>query len=156
MSSGDMPIVVAKRLGYALKRAQHALRLNMDRALQPIGLTTPQYSAMCGLEAEPGMSNARLARATFVTAQTMQAILATLHRNGLIERETDADNARILRGNLSRKGREALERAHRAVAIVEDRMTASVGEDNIEPLAALLSRCADDLTEALIATPSGP
>lgn len=155
MSTGDMPISVAKRLGYALKRAQHALRISMDRALQPVGLTTPQYSVMCALEAEPGMSNARLARAAFVTAQTMQAVLANLEREEIVKREADPANARILRASLTAKGRQVLGHAHRAVAIVEDRMVASVGEEAIEPLAETLHRCAEHLTAGLAADQKG-
>lgn len=149
MSMGDMPVPVAKRLGYALKRAQHALRMSMDHVLRPAGLTMPQYAVMCALEAEPGMSNARLARAAFVTAQTMQAVLANLERAGIVEREADPANARILRGSLTAKGRQVLDRAHEAVAVVEDRMIASVGKGAVGPLAASLDRCADGLTVAL-------
>ena len=155
MSTGDMPISVAKRLGYALKRAQHGLRISMDRALQPAGLTTPQYSVMCALEAEPGMSNARLARAAFVTAQTMQAVLANLEREGIVKRGADPANARILRASLTAKGGQVLGRAHRAVAVVEDRMVASVGEEAIGPLAETLHRCAEHLTAGLAADQKG-
>lgn len=149
MSTGDMPISVAKRLGYALKRAQHALRMNMDQALQPIGLTMPQYSVMCALEAEPGMSNARLARAAFVTAQTMQGVLANLERDDIVDRQADPGNARILRGTLTVKGRQVLGRAHQAVAIVEDRMMRAVGREGVGPLAEALHQCADEMTVAL-------
>ena len=149
MSTGDMPISVAKRLGYALKRAQHALRMNMDQALDPVALTMPQYAVMCALEAEPGMSNARLARAAFVTAQTMQAILANLEREKIVRRDPDQGNARILCAKLTAKGRQILARAHLAVAVVEDRMVASIGEEAVEPLAETLYRCADDLAAEL-------
>lgn len=149
MSTGDMPISVAKRLGYALKRAQHALRMNMDQALQPVGLTMPQYTVMCALEAEPGMSNARLARAAFVTAQTMQAILANLERQEIVKRDADPGNARILCAGLTEKGRQMLDRAHLAVVVVEDRMVASIGEEAVEPLAETLYRCAEYLTAGL-------
>ena len=44
MSSSGMPDSVARRVGYALKRAQHALRTRMDEALRPLGLTAPQYA----------------------------------------------------------------------------------------------------------------
>ena len=151
MSIGDMPIPVAKRLGYALKRAQHALRMSMDQALKPAGLTMAQYAVMCALEAEPGMSNARLARAAFVTAQTMQAVLANLERDGIVGRKADPGNARVLRGSLTAKGRQVLRRAHRAVEVVEDRMMASFGEQAVGPLAEALYKCADDLTVALSA-----
>lgn len=140
-----MPVPVAKRFGYALKRAQHALRMSMDEVLQPIGLTMAQYAVMCALEAEPGLSNARLARASFVTAQTMQGVLANLERAGVVERTPDPGNARILRGTLSNKGNSVLADAHRAVAVVEARMVASVGSRVIGEMSEALFKCAEDL-----------
>ena len=145
MSSPAMPVSVAKRLGYALKRAQHALRMNMDEVLKPVGLTMAQYVVMCALDAEPGMSNARLARASFVTAQTMQGVLSNLERAGIVERTPDPGNARVLRGILSAKGRKVLGEAHRAVAVVEARLVASVGSDMVGAMAEALYKCAEDL-----------
>jgi DNA-binding MarR family transcriptional regulator len=83
MSTIGMPDAVAKRLGYALKRAQHALRVSMDEVLRPLGLTTPQYAVLCAIEADPGISNASLARAAFVTAQTMRRELRPRSLNAL-------------------------------------------------------------------------
>ena len=74
------------RVGYELKRVQHALRQAMDEALRETGVTTPQYAAMSVLAEEPGLSNARLARRSFVTPQTMNQILARLEASGLVER----------------------------------------------------------------------
>jgi DNA-binding MarR family transcriptional regulator len=149
MSNNAMPISVAKRLGYAIKRAQHALRLNMDQALLETGLTMAQYAVLCALEAQPGLSNAHLARAAFVTAQTMQGVLANLERDGVIRRRPDPRNARVLRGALTAKGRSLLARAHIAVAVVEERLAASFGADAVGPLAEALYKCADDLASAL-------
>jgi hypothetical protein len=59
------------RVGYQLKRAEHALRLEMDGALRDMGLTTPQYAALSVLGDEPGLSGAELARRCFVTPQTI-------------------------------------------------------------------------------------
>src|SRR3712207_8022525 len=66
------------RVGYELKRAQHALRSEMDGALRGVGLTTPQYAALSVLEGEEGISGALLARRCFVTPQTMNGILVNL------------------------------------------------------------------------------
>lgn len=145
MSSNAMPASVAKRLGYALKRAQHALRVSMDEALRPLALTTPQYAVMSAVEAEPGLSNARLARAAFVTPQSMQGIVANLERDGLLERLPDPGHGRVLRSELSGTGRETLTRAHQAVRVVEERMIAVFGADAADQVAAQLSRCADEL-----------
>lgn len=145
----EMPTPVARRLGYAIKRAQHALRLCMDQALRPTGMTTAQYAVLCALEAEPGLSNARLARAAFVTAQAMQGVLANLERGGILQRTPAPDNARILRARLTAKGTRTLARAHAAVRMVEARMVASFGAAMVEPLTDALTRCAADLTASL-------
>ncbi len=143
--SSDSPTAVEKRLGYALKMAQHALRLAMDDALRPLGLTTPQYAVLCAIEAEPGISNASLARAVFVTAQTMQAVLGNLERAGHMDRRAAPDNRRLLRSELTRPGRRTLARAHEAVRVVEDRLVASLGKSNAGAFTTALLKCADDL-----------
>ena len=76
---------VGSRIGYQMKRAQHALRLGMDGALREAGLTTPQYAAMAVLEGEV-LSGAALARRCFVTPQTMNGILVNLERRGFLLR----------------------------------------------------------------------
>lgn len=146
MSSPAMPISVAKRLGYALKRAQHALRVSMDNALRPLDLTTPQYAVLSAVEAEPGLSNARLARAAFVTAQSMQGILANLERDGLLVRHPDPDHGRVLMSQLTPIGRKRLTEAHKIVQVVENRMIAVFGVDQAQKVAAQLSQCADTLS----------
>lgn len=70
------------RIGYELKEAQHALRLRMDEALRGYGVTTPQYAAMSVLAEQPGLSNAQLARRSFLTPQTMNQILGKLGGGG--------------------------------------------------------------------------
>jgi DNA-binding MarR family transcriptional regulator len=149
MSSADMPESVAKRLGYALKRAQHALRMCMDDALRPLTLTTPQYAVLCAIEAEPGISNARLARAAFVTPQTMQSVLSNLERDELLKRLADPAHGRVLRNQLTTRGRQILARAHTAVRSVEDRMVESFGEQAAVRMAASLTKCAVDLMKQL-------
>lgn len=145
MSTAGMPEQVAKRLGYALKRAQHALRVSMDDALRPLRLTTPQYAVLSAVEAEAGLSNARLARAAFVTAQAMQGVLANLERDGFLQRRPDPHHGRVLRSELTAHGRDILAQAHLAVRVVEDKMVASFGEANAARVAVSLSKCAQDL-----------
>jgi DNA-binding MarR family transcriptional regulator len=113
--ASDQPFLPHETLGYALKRAQQAMRLHMDRQLKEIGLNAPQYSVLASLEDEPGASNARLARRAFVTPQTMQAMLVNLEQSGLIERRPDSEHGRIQRTELTEKGSSSLAQAHLAV-----------------------------------------
>lgn len=148
MSSADVPAAIAKRFGYALKRAQHALRTSMDDALRPLELTTPQYSVLCAIEAESGMSSARLARSAFVTPQTMHGLLTNLEKAALLARDADPAHGRILRTRLTDRGRRVLADAHRAVTVIEDRMVTSLGAATSSRMTAALTQCAEDLTVA--------
>lgn len=145
MSSSAMPEQVAKRFGYALKRAQHVLRISMDNALRPLELTTPQYAVLCAIEAQTGLSNARLARAAFVTPQTMHALLTNLERSGLLAREPDPAHGRLLRTRMTDRGQHVLAQAHGLVAVIEHRMMASLGAAASSRMTAALTKCADDL-----------
>ncbi len=108
-----------RSLGYALKRAQQALRGYLDTELRATGLTTPQYSVLAGLEVSGGLSNAELARRAFVTPQTMQAIIVTLERAELIKRMAHSVNGRVLTTELTLAGRSVLRAAHEIVAGAE-------------------------------------
>src|SRR5579871_5807686 len=148
MSSRGMPDPMAKRLGYCLKRAQHALRTRMDRALRPLGLTAPQYAVLSAIELDPGVSNAALARAAFVTPQSMQGIVGNLERLELLNRRADPAHGRILRGELTTRGRRVLRQAHARAGEIESVMTASLRPDETARLASQLTQCADALAPA--------
>lgn len=148
MSSTDYPASLTRRLGYALKRAQHALRLRMDEALRDISLTTAQYAVLSAIEAQAGISSAQLARAAFVTPQTMQGILANLERDDIIARHPDPLHGRVLRSELTAHGRALLLKAHDAVGRVEALMLSSLGADTVASLGQALSKCADDLSSS--------
>ena len=146
MSTTIPPGPSTSRPGYLLKRVQHALRNRMDAALRPIGLTTPQYSVLTAVRADPGISNATLAREAFVTAQTMQAIVANLERDGFILRHADPSHGRILRTGLTDHGHESLIRADQVISGVESAMIRSLSAGEVATLIHLLGRCGENLS----------
>jgi len=146
MSSATVPELMAKRHpGYALKRAQHALRTRMDGELRPLGLTSPQYAVLSAIELDPGISSAALARAAFVTPQTMQGIVANLERAGLLKRSIDPAHGRILKGELTNKGAKILRKAHAIVEEIEVTTFSALSPAEIESLATRLIACAEAL-----------
>lgn len=132
-------------IGFALKQAQQALRTYMDTGLRRIGLTTPQYAVLTFLAAEPGASNAALARRAFVTPQTMQAILVALERAGLIARTPHPDHGRVQTTELTAPGRKALEAATGIVAEAEARSRKAAAPMDPREVTALLLRLAEAL-----------
>lgn len=135
----------ARRLGYVLKRAQHALRTSMDEQLKPFGLTAPQYNVLAAVQLVSGISNASLARAAFVTAQSMQGIVANLERVGLLTRDPHPTHGRIRRSKLTDKGAQMLAKAHKAVDGVEAKMTAGLDSGEFETLRSMLEQCVTNM-----------
>ena len=109
----------SKHLGYLIKEVQHMLRTSMDNALRDIELTTPQYSILSELDEFPGLSNADLARRSFVTPQTMNLIVRALEEHGLIAREPNETHGRKQDIRLTERGQKLLKRAHQAVGGIE-------------------------------------
>jgi DNA-binding MarR family transcriptional regulator len=133
-------------LGFLLKRAQHAYRTRIDGSLRPLGLTAPQYAVLSAVSAEPGASSAYLARAAFVTPQTMQGILVAMARDGLLARIPQPQHGRVLATTLTRKGEDYLRQARHHVEEVENLLADAAGEEKAM-LADLLSRAAQRLSE---------
>ncbi|MET0190532.1 MAG: MarR family transcriptional regulator [Pseudonocardia sediminis] len=93
---------------YMVKQLELAIRAVLDDVLRPHGITAPQYTALTALAARDGLTSAQLARRSFVTPQTMHEQVITLERAGLVSREKDATNRRILLIHLTPLGRERM------------------------------------------------
>ena len=135
-----------ERVGYALKQAQQALRIAMDAALRPHGLTTAQYAALTALETGGPISGAELARRAFVTPQTMTDIVAKLDAAGLVARRPGEADRRVVRLALTDVGRARLAAAHVVVDDVEARMLRGFEAPERDRLRDALRRCAQALT----------
>lgn len=133
------------KIGYELKRAQHALRLRMDDALKQAGMTTPQYASLSVVGDNPGISGAALARRCFVTPQTMNQILTNLVSAGLVERRPHPEHGRVLQAYLTKTGSKKLSEAHRVIEAVEERMLVGLGRKKRSRFLETLRGC----TEAL-------
>lgn len=144
------------RIGYALKRAQQALRGALDGELSELGLTAPQYAALAILEEEPGISSAELARRGFVSAQTMSGVVANLERGGLVERRPHPTHGRILETTLTAHGRTLLGETDRRVRAIERRMTSGLAPEERRQLLASLHRCAGALEGGEVRTRDTP
>ena len=136
---------MAERIGYLIKRAQQSVRLALDAALQGLPLTTAQYAALSALETTTNLSNAALARACFVTPQTMIEILQGLESAGFVVRQRHPAHGRILQTALTERGRSVLTGAHAAAAAVEARMLSGFEPEEQVQIAELLVRCCNNL-----------
>lgn len=132
-------------LGYVLKRVQAALRRSMDQALGEHDLSMAQYAMLSNLDHAGPLTNAELARRSFVTPQTSIRIVLDLEAAGFVERRPDRSNRRLLNASLTAAGRAQLAVAEVAANEVEARMLDGFSETERERFRTLLERSASNL-----------
>ncbi len=148
MPQADTVGPVENSVGYVLKQAAVALRHAMDEVLRPQNLTVPQYSCLELLGQRPGISNAELARGTFVTRQSMHVVLQGLEKRRLVVRPATAPQGRELPVELTQAGRDQLDAASAAVRSVEKRMCANLAPAQQQVLLDTLGSFVRNLAES--------
>jgi len=136
LSPGALPGL----LGYRLRLAQQAVFRDFAASVQ--GLSPGRVGLLMLVEANPGITQSRLAEAARRDRSTMVGVLDQLEARGLIERRRGADR----RSNglwLTRRGRAFLARALRSIAAHERRIAARLSAAEHRQLLALLGKIAD-------------
>lgn len=95
-------------LAYLLRQASAANRLRMERALDDLGVTLPQFFVLTMLGAYPGISGADVARLALLTPQTVSVIMNNLEKVGAIARTPHPVHGRIQTIALTDAGRTLL------------------------------------------------
>jgi DNA-binding MarR family transcriptional regulator len=101
-------------------------------------MTVTHYSCLELLAQRPGLSNSELARGAFVTRQSMNVLLQTLERDGVVIRPDAAPVGKALPARLTERGRRSLAEASAAVRGVELRMLEGLAEEERQAAARLL------------------
>lgn len=125
---------------YILLQMQQALRIAVEDGLRPLGLTPSQMGVLSALSRQPHLSNAALARLTFVKPQSMVPLLQGLEAAGCIVRRTPA-GGRVMPTDLTALGRQRLAAGRLAMAAIEERMTGDLPITDRQHLARLLECC---------------
>ena len=146
-ASGATPASRHGHEGYLIKELQHLLRARIDARIRARGLwlSFPHSSVLIALHEEPGLSGAQLARRCAITAQSMNGLLVPLEAKGLISRESDPENARILKCYLKPKGERLLQQMMAEAGAVLEQMLGNFSSREREEFRFLLRRCIDAL-----------
>jgi DNA-binding MarR family transcriptional regulator len=126
-------------------RLDRLVRSRLAEALRPLGVTVPQYTLMSVLDHRPGLSNAQLARRSYISAQAMHQLVQTLEERGLIRRSSSPDHGRVQMTELTRGGRDLLTRCDSAVGEVEEQLFGRLGQEEEPHLRRLLEAIIDSV-----------
>jgi DNA-binding MarR family transcriptional regulator len=129
------------RISYLLGRLHRVLRRTLDEGIRAHGLTVAQYAALSILGEQPGLSNAQLARRSFMSAQSANQVLQALQQLGLVQRELSPAHGRASRTDLTARGRKVLAACDRVVESTEAVMMSALAREQRKRLIADLRDC---------------
>ncbi|GAA3668996.1 hypothetical protein GCM10023081_04330 [Arthrobacter ginkgonis] len=121
----------------------------MSRAFETVALrqrlTQPELLACLVLAEGRPLSNAQLARRTFVTAQASHEVVAALVERGLVDRENHQTNKRIRLVFLTELGWSVVQTCRTELDVLEERILANHSADQHRALLPSLLRAAETL-----------
>lgn len=133
-------------VSYVVARLERALRHTVNERVGPHGLTTLQYTTLSVLGRQRGgLSNAQLARRSYMTPQSMSEVIEALEARGLIERNPHPNHRRVFPATLTTKGRRVLEACDQAVGEMEEEMMRELTRTNRAELLEALMTCVRSL-----------
>lgn len=116
-------------LGYLLRQATHANRLQIERALADLAVTAPQFAVLTMVNAYPGCSSADLARLVMQTPQTLSVVVANIERAGWVARSPHPVHGRIQQLALTAEGKALLATCRDRVRKIEAKIAAPLSPE---------------------------
>ena len=108
----------------ALVRAERAVVRELSRALAPLDLKIGQLDVLMNILRHPGSSQHEVARKLLVGRSSITMLVPQLEEKGLIRREGDAADKRVMRLYLTPQGEVLLSKALRLYCAILDRVLA--------------------------------
>ncbi len=102
------------------------------RAWAEMGLTTAQLRVLFLMREQPGVTAGELAHRLGVTPPTISGIVDRLVKLGLVRREDDESDRRLVRNLLTEDGANACSRLERGVEIYTRRILVEMNHEDLE------------------------
>jgi len=144
VNTGPVRTAAGLPVSYLIATIARAISRELTAVRRP-GIAGPQVAPLLALRREPGLSNAQLARRSYVTPQSMNDVVIGLEQEGLIRRTPDGGNRRILRAYLTPAGRKFLSAWEKAIDRMENRLFDGLTAEDLETLTVDLERCAENM-----------
>jgi DNA-binding MarR family transcriptional regulator len=128
-------------LSYVIGRLDRVVRSAIAEAVREHGLSVTQYTVLSVLGHRGSLSNAQLARRSYVSPQSMNEVLLALEERGFVLRQDDPNHGRIRQTALTHKGRQSLAVCGEKVSLVEQSMTSELSTSERNELHRLMVKC---------------
>ena len=136
----------------AVGRACHAVERALGQALAPLDLKTAHLDMMMNIHRHPGMSQQELANKLLVGRSNITMLLPQMEKRGLVVRQTDKIDKRVLRLQLTGEGEALLAKALDIHLALVEKIMGETPEKECDIVGAAMNRITAVLTES---TPAG-
>ena len=131
----------------AVARACHAVERALAAALQPFDLKPAQLDVLMNLYRHPGMSQHDVARRLLVGRSNITMLLPQLEKQGLIRREGDSKDKRVIRLFLTDDGEAKLMEALKIYSALIDKVMAQSTPAECDAMGEQMRRIEEALRE---------
>jgi DNA-binding MarR family transcriptional regulator len=127
-------------VGYLMRRLVAAIRQDVDRRLDAVGLTNAQWVPLLKLKLAGALPVAELARGCEVDAGAMTRMLDRLEAKGLVHRVRSAADRRVVTIELTADGKRAAAGIPAVLCEVQNGLLAGVSREEWQALVATLHK----------------
>ncbi|MEX0956208.1 MAG: MarR family transcriptional regulator [Rhizobiaceae bacterium] len=131
----------------AVIRAEKAIVRELSKSLAPLGIKIVQLDILMNLHRHPGMSQHDLARRLLVGRSNITMLLPQLESQGLLRREGDAKDKRVIRLYLTDDGETLLTKALAIYTGLIDRVMAQSSPAECDAMGEQMLRIVELLKE---------
>jgi len=131
----------------AVVQAEKAIVRALTKALQPFDLKLGQLDVLMNLYRHPGMSQHDVARKLLVGRSNITMLLPQLEKQGLLRREGDARDKRVLRLYLTETGEDTLLKALKVYTGLIDTVMAGSSPAQCDALGEQMRRISEKLKD---------
>ena len=128
-------------------QAEKAIVRSLSKALQPFDLKLAQLDMLMNLYRHPGMSQHDLARKLLVGRSNITMLLPQLEKQGLLTRESDPRDKRVLRLTLTQQGEDLLMEALKVYTELIDRVMAQSSPAQCDAMGEQMRRISEMLKD---------
>lgn len=126
---GDEALLVSSVLSFMLGPLSTLYRQNIDKIVQPYGISAAQAPLLMMLSTKDGQCQKDLARKLNIKASSLTTMVGRMERVGVIERHRNEADARSFHVFLTRKGRRAAKKLRAVIRFLNERNLAGFREE---------------------------
>ncbi len=137
-----------------IRQASVIIRKRGRDILADFDITPPQFNALLVLSEASGLTMGELCDRLYLACSTATDLIDRMERNGLIERERDANDRRVIRLKVTEKGFAVIDQVMQARCRYLACILNHVGDQEKEQLIVSLKRLNELMTKKLETVPA--